>query len=87
VSPRRTLAYPIHGFRLNQPDSGEEAQLIEAVTRGRAYLAAGADCVFVAGCTTPEAIRTLVAEFGPGRLSLLALPGIGDPRSLQALDE
>jgi len=41
---------------------------------GQAFLDAGADCVFVPGCTDPEAISTLVDRFGPERLSLLAVP-------------
>ncbi|MGC9667486.1 isocitrate lyase/PEP mutase family protein [Planosporangium sp. 12N6] len=59
--------------------------LAEAVERGTAYLAAGADCVFVPGCTDPGDIRELVAAFGPGRLSLLGVPGLPEPARLEAL--
>ena len=59
------------------------ALLEEALQRGQAFLDAGADCVFVPGCTDPAAIATLGDRFGPGRLSLLAVPGL--PPSEQLL--
>lgn len=59
--------------------------LEEALQRGTAFLAAGADCVFVPGCVDVEAIEALVDRFGPGRLSLLALPGLPPAEHLQRL--
>lgn len=52
-----------------------DAALADAVTRGRAFLDAGAECVFVPGVKDAEAIGTLVAAFGPQKLSVLAGPG------------
>ncbi len=59
--------------------------LAEAVRRGRAYLDAGADRVFVPGCTDVTAIRSLVERFGHGRLSILGSPGARAPHELQEL--
>ncbi|MDA2809841.1 isocitrate lyase/phosphoenolpyruvate mutase family protein [Nocardiopsis sp. RSe5-2] len=42
----------------------------EAVRRGRAYLDAGADCVFVLGAASVPVVERLVAELGP--VSVLA---------------
>jgi len=61
------------------------ARVAEAIRRGRRYLAAGADCVFVPACTDPAEITELVAAFGPGRLSLLGVPGLAEPGELQRL--
>lgn len=60
-----------------------EQQYAEAFERGSRYLDAGADCVFVPGCTAEQDIRGLVTEFGAGRLNLLAVPGLADPGTLQ----
>jgi 2-methylisocitrate lyase-like PEP mutase family enzyme len=61
------------------------ALLDETLQRGHAFLNAGADCVFVPGCTDPAAIATLADRFGPGRLSLLAVPGLPPPEQLLRL--
>jgi len=61
------------------------ALLDETLQRGHAFLDAGADCVFVPGCTDPAAIATLADRFGPGRLSLLAVPGLPPPEQLLRL--
>jgi 2-methylisocitrate lyase-like PEP mutase family enzyme len=61
------------------------ARLTEAIRRGRAFLDAGADCVFVPGCTAGQEIRELVDAFGRGRLSLLGVPGLPEPAILQDL--
>jgi 2-methylisocitrate lyase-like PEP mutase family enzyme len=72
--------------RYLQPQGQLPAALLEdALQRGQAFLDAGADCVFVPGCTNPEAIATLVDRFGPGRLSLLAVPGLLPPEQLRRL--
>ncbi|GII22731.1 isocitrate lyase/PEP mutase family protein [Planosporangium mesophilum] len=62
-----------------------ETALADAIERGTAYLAAGADCVFVPGCTDPDHIRELAAAFGQGRLSLLGVPGLPAPAELETL--
>lgn len=50
--------------------------LDRAIAAGRAYLEAGADCIFVPGAGTADDVAALVSAFD-GRLSL-----IGSPRSL-----
>ncbi len=71
---------------LEPGDPGHEpARVAEAVARGRAFLEAGADCVFVIGARTEAAIGPLAAAFGPGRLSVLGLPGGPPAARLEAL--
>ena len=54
---------------------GDPATRVErAVERGRAYLAAGADCIFVPAVTDPSQIAALVAGID-GPVSVLAGPG------------
>lgn len=50
------------------------AALADVVTRGRAYLDAGADCVFVVGRTALRDVAEL-AEVFDGRLNVLGRPG------------
>ncbi|MDP9765258.1 isocitrate lyase/PEP mutase family protein [Deinococcus enclensis] len=57
----------------------EAERLAETLRRGRAYLNAGADCIFVPLVTDPGTIRTLAAELGA--VNVMALPGgpaVGD---------
>jgi 2-methylisocitrate lyase-like PEP mutase family enzyme len=54
--------------------SREEA-LSNTLDRGKAYLQAGADCVFVPGLKSPDHIRTIAAELR-GPLNVLAFPGV-----------
>ena len=70
---------------LNHHDRDEDVWLAKALTRCEAYLDAGADCVFVPGCVQPQTILSLATTLGPGRLSLLALPGMPDAQALRAL--
>ena len=56
----------------------------DAVERGNAYLAAGADCVFAIGVAEPETIRALVAALD-GPLSVLARAGGPMVGELEAL--
>ena len=51
----------------NDPD----AALEEGVSRGKMYAAAGADCIFFLGVTSPEIIKILVREI-PAPVSILA---------------
>jgi len=61
--------------RYLQPEGRPPAALLdETLQRGQAFLDAGADCVFVPGCTDPDEISALADRFGRGRLSLLAVP-------------
>ncbi len=60
-------------------------RVAEAAARGRAFLEAGADCVFAIGARTEAQIGPLAEAFGPGRLSVLGLPGGPTAARLQAL--
>lgn len=51
------------------------ASLDDAVTRGRAYLDAGASLVFVPGKLDREATERLVDGLGRGKLSVIGVPG------------
>lgn len=55
-----------------------------AVERGRAYRAAGADCVFVPGVTDPATIGALVREIG-APINVLAVAGSPTVAELEAL--
>jgi 2-methylisocitrate lyase-like PEP mutase family enzyme len=55
-------------------DGEPDAQLEEAVRRGRMYAQAGADSVYPIGARGRDAIRRLVEEIG-GPLNILAVPG------------
>lgn len=50
-------------------------KLADAVERGRAYLDAGAQCVFVPGILDVDATRTLVEGIGHGKVSVIGLIG------------
>jgi 2-methylisocitrate lyase-like PEP mutase family enzyme len=63
---------------------GGDPDVGEAVARGRAYLEAGADCVFAIGASEPADIAALSAAFG-GRLSLFAGPGWPPLRELRGV--
>jgi 2-methylisocitrate lyase-like PEP mutase family enzyme len=49
--------------------------LADAIERGRAYLEAGADCVFVPGKLDAETTRALVDALGERKLSVIGVPG------------
>lgn len=49
--------------------------LADAIERGRAFLDAGAACVFVPGLLDDETVRALVEAFGRQRLSVIGVPG------------
>ncbi len=53
---------------------GRGAPLVDVVARGRAYLDAGADCVFVVGRTALRDVVVLAEAFD-GRLNVLGRPG------------
>ena len=67
-------------------DADRSAVLAEAVTRGQAYLAAGAPVVFVPGVVAAAEISALVDAFGPRKLTLISVPGASLPaRELEQL--
>jgi len=61
-----------------------EARLGVAIERGKAFLAAGADCVFVPGVRDRETIGELVRGIG-GPVNILATAGAPSIPDLQAL--
>lgn len=61
----------------------EEDRVAEASRRGRAYLDAGADCVFVPGAVTGETVARLVEAIGP--INVYALPGVPAVSELERL--
>lgn len=64
---------------------GEPGERVElALERGRRYLEAGGDCVFVPGATDPDDLRALVAGMG-GQVSVLAEPGGPSLRELEEI--
>jgi 2-methylisocitrate lyase-like PEP mutase family enzyme len=64
---------------------GAPDPLDEAVTRGRAFLDAGAPVVFVPGRLDEQMVTTLVEAFGPQRLTTIGLPGTPSLARLQEL--
>ncbi|WP_345800724.1 isocitrate lyase/phosphoenolpyruvate mutase family protein [Microbacterium sp. AZCO] len=56
-------------------DRTPEQNLEDAISRGQAYLAAGAPVVFVPGRLDEAQVRTLVDAFGPRKLSVIGIPG------------
>ena len=61
---------------------GVDDALGEAVTRGRAFLDAGAPVVFVPGKLDEEQIATLVEAYGPQRLTTIGVPHAVDVSQL-----
>ena len=59
--------------------------LADAIARGKAFLDAGADCVFVPGELDADTIAALVDGLGERKLSLLGFPGTPPPSELAAL--
>lgn len=57
----------------------------DAITRGRAYLAAGADLVFVPGILNADVTRQLVDGIGQRKISVIGLPGALSAAEYEAL--
>ncbi len=57
----------------------------DAIERGRAYLEAGARCVFVPGVLDERETRTLVEGIGDRRISVIGLPGALTAAEYEAL--
>jgi 2-methylisocitrate lyase-like PEP mutase family enzyme len=55
---------------------GAEDPVTEAIKRGRAYLDAGAPVVFAPGAVRRDEIEALVGGLGPGKLTLISVPGV-----------
>ncbi len=62
---------------------GRGGSVDETITRGLAYLEAGADCVFVVGTVSLPDVRCLADAFG-GRLNVLGRPGMATIGELAA---
>ena len=58
--------------------------LADAVERGKAFLDAGAACVFAPGKLDLDTIGALVEAFGERRLSTIGVPGTPSPADQQA---
>lgn len=52
----------------------EEDRIAETIRRGRAYIEAGADCIFIPGATSLNVIKRLVDEIG-APVNILAVKG------------
>ncbi|PPL19645.1 isocitrate lyase/PEP mutase family protein [Microterricola pindariensis] len=61
------------------------AIVADAIERGRAYLDAGAACVFVPGNFGEDVVAELVEAFGVRRLSVIGLPLLPSPARLAEL--
>jgi 2-methylisocitrate lyase-like PEP mutase family enzyme len=64
---------------LRPGDSPPDALLDEAIRRGRAFLDAGATCVFVPGRLEATTAQSLVDGIGVRKVSVLAMPGGATP--------
>jgi 2-methylisocitrate lyase-like PEP mutase family enzyme len=64
---------------------GKQGELLpEALTRARAYLEAGADCVFPILLREADTVRTFTSE-APGPVNVLAIPSAPSPAELAEL--
>ena len=63
--------------------SDDDANLDAAIARGKAYIAAGADCIFIPGLAKPDLIERVVQALG--RINILALPDVPPLADLQRL--
>ena len=59
--------------------------LAEAIARGRAYLDAGATCVFVPGLLDEPTVTQLVDALGKQRISVIGIPGALPPARFEEL--
>ena len=72
AGPELVINARTDGYLLGVGDPA--TRFADTVARGQAYLAAGADVVFVPGTVDPATIRELVAGI-PGPLNVMAGPG------------
>jgi 2-methylisocitrate lyase-like PEP mutase family enzyme len=66
-------------------DRPVDESIEDAVTRGRAYLEAGADLVFVPGILNAEVTERLVDGIGERKISVIGLPGALSAAEYEAL--
>ncbi|GAA4067783.1 isocitrate lyase/PEP mutase family protein [Agromyces indicus] len=66
-------------------DRPRDVWVADAIERGRAYLDAGATCVFVPGDFGEDVVAELVDGLGERRLSVIGLPSIPPPARLEEL--
>ena len=66
-------------------DRPRDMWVADAIERGRAYLEAGATCVFVPGNFGEDVVVELVAGIGERRVSLFGAPDVPAPARLQEL--
>lgn len=66
-------------------DRPVEESVADAIERGRAYLAAGADLVFVPGVLNAEVTQQLVDGIGDRKISVIGLPGALTAAKYEAL--
>lgn len=66
-------------------DRPRDASIADAIERGRAYLDAGATCVFVPGDFGEDVVAELVDGLGERRLSVIGLPSVPPPARLEEL--
>ncbi|MET1020210.1 MAG: isocitrate lyase/phosphoenolpyruvate mutase family protein [Microterricola sp.] len=66
-------------------DRPSDVIVADAIERGRAYLDAGAACVFVPGNFGEDVVVQLVEAFGERRLSVIGLPLVPSPARLAEL--
>jgi 2-methylisocitrate lyase-like PEP mutase family enzyme len=62
-----------------------EESIADAIERGRAYLSAGADVVFVPGVLNADVTRQLVEGIGERKISVIGLPGALTAAEYEAL--
>lgn len=70
---------------LKAGDRDRAEVLADAIERGRAFLDAGASCVFVPGKLDEETVRALVDGIGRRKVSVINVPGSLAPSKLQEL--
>jgi 2-methylisocitrate lyase-like PEP mutase family enzyme len=70
---------------LRAGDRPAEDVLAEAIARGRAYLDAGATCVFVPGLLDEATTAQLVGALGEQRISVIGVPGSLSPKRFEEL--
>ena len=84
VGERPALDVGVHSG-LRAGDRPVEASIADAIERGRAYLAAGADLVFVPGKLDADVTRRLVDGLGERKLSVIGVPGALTAAEYEAL--
>jgi 2-methylisocitrate lyase-like PEP mutase family enzyme len=70
---------------LRAGDQPRDETIAQAIERGRAFLDAGATCVFVPGNFGEDVVAQLVAGIGERRVSVIGLPDLPPPARLQSL--